>query len=141
MNDNILPLKEDLISVIKNMDGSLVPSVGVSVDGLSTVSGGAVSSVSTSSVNLVSSADMVSGVAVGVASELSDDVNMDEYMDRFEKIQSQVEIVKNAVDLVRKIQPSAGRLESMLIDCIIGLQQQNEEMYNLLVDMNNLFGK
>ena len=68
------------------------------------------------------------------------EVNMDEYMARFEKIQSRNETGKQLLAQLLKIKHASGPLVGIVIDCVELLQAQNDEMYSLLVDMNNLFG-
>lgn len=89
----------------------------------------------------VSGTTQVESAGVAAPADEEPEVNMDEYMERFEKIQQQNEQHRSSLAQLNKLKHAAGPLLGAVIDCLSTLQSQNEEMYNLLVDMNNLFGK
>lgn len=143
MNDNILSTSTDLLDVLR-MDALLqVPSLDAPSEAAAvsdTVSTPAadhtVSPVETPATTTTTVAAPDDESAVDEV-----DVNMDDYMARFEKIQTRSESEKQLISKLLEHKHAGGPLMSMVIDVVISLHAQNEELYSLLVDMNNLFGK
>jgi hypothetical protein len=140
MNDNIMSNPEDLLDIIRDMDAiAIAPAAPLPTPAPTTAP-----LPTPASASVPATAPVIADALPTSADALPEDavdVDMDEYMARFEKIQSQSEHGKQMIDQLMKVKHSAGPLVGMLIDCIHNLSSQNEEMYSLLVDMNNLFGK
>jgi hypothetical protein len=152
MNDNILSTSADLLDILR-MDALMqVPTLDAppEVVAASEVASETVSTPETVSTHTadhtVSPVETPESLATPVVSpddESADEVevNMDDYMARFEKIQTRSESEKQLISKLLEHKHAGGPLMSMVIDVVISLHAQNEELYSLLVDMNNLFGK
>lgn len=69
-----------------------------------------------------------------------DDVDMDAYIARFGNIEAQHEEGNRLLANALNGQHDQARIKA-LVEYAVHSQRQIEEMYNLLVDMNNIFGK
>lgn len=134
MTDNIQLDQSALFNIIKGMDTSQPNDTTV---GQSATQVQETQSVVT---NATVDTTMVDTSVVTPNEDDTEEVNMDEYMARFEKIQMQNEVSKQLVAAIKSGQHDQARVKAM-VEYVIHSQAQNEEMYNLLVDMNNLFGK
>jgi hypothetical protein len=130
MTDNIQLDQSALFSIINGMDTNQPNDTVVEQPATSQVQ---------ATQPVVTNATNASSATVD-AEDDAEEVNMDEYMSRFEKIQLQNEIGKQLISAITSGQHDQARVKA-LIDYVVHSQEQNEEMYNLLVDMNNLFGK
>ena len=148
MSDNIQSDQTALFGIIDSMD--INPAVDTSFDEVPTPASMTANTVAT----VVPNADGVTAViptedagatttvfdTADIAADHADDVNMEEYMARFEKIQSQNEVNKRLLAAIMSSPHDQARVKA-LIEYVVHSQSQTEEIYNLLVDMNNLFGK
>ena len=139
MSDNIQSDQIALFSIIDSMDIN-PPSVDTTSD-TTVVAVGAPVDTATAPVDTATApVDTTPTATADPADEPSDEVNMDEYMARFEKIQSQNEVNKQLLAAIMSSPHDQARVKA-LIEYVVHSQSHTEEIYNLLVDMNNLFGK
>lgn len=68
------------------------------------------------------------------------DEDMDEYLARFDKIQAQNDAGNAIISELKLAAHDQARVET-LCKYVVHLQQQCDEMYSLLINMNNIFGK
>jgi len=144
MSDNIQSDQIALFSIIDSMDIN-PPSVDTTSDTTVVAVGAPVDTatapVDTATIPVDTTPTATTPTATAdPADEPSDEVNMDEYMARFEKIQSQNEVNKQLLAAIMSSPHDQARVKA-LIEYVVHSQSHTEEIYNLLVDMNNLFGK
>ncbi len=114
MNDNILSKSTDLLDILK-MDAELIAPGATIAEGVDAI--------------------------VNTNEDSVSEVDMDEYMKRFEKIQQRNENAKQIIAKLLTFKANSGPSVGAVIDFIVEIHAQNEDMCALLIEMNNLFGK
>lgn len=111
MNDNILNTSADLREVLENMSNAITSTTR----------------------------DVSKGVTNNTPEGESED-DMDEYIARFDRIQTLNDIGNSIIGELNSSEHDQARVEA-LCKYVVHLQNQCTEMYTLLVEMNNIFGK
>ncbi len=68
------------------------------------------------------------------------DFDADEYMQRFDSVEKSIADMATFINKLDKQPHDQARVEA-LIDCLKQQQKHNAELYDLLVEMNNCFGR
>ena len=129
MSDNISGSKDDLINAISQMD--------TSIDNTDTTATTGADATTDTTVSSGNSADQTTA---GVDSEVQEEDNLDEYLARFDKIESQNKNLQQLARSLTMCQHDQARVE-VLCSYVAGLQNQLDTVYAQLVDMNNILGK
>ncbi len=83
---------------------------------------------------------MASTTPDNIASESQEDAKLsaDAYMQQFANVEAQGATFRTMVEMI-DVQPDQDARLFMLIKCIKQQQKLNDEMYDLLVEMNNFY--